>query len=56
MKHALITSVLLLVVFVALTLPAGDIDRARTIPTFAPGLGDYPKIEHDRLAARAGIA
>ncbi len=56
MKHALITSVLLLIVFVAFALPAGDIDRAQTIPTFAPGPGDYPTIEHDRLAARAGIA
>ena len=56
MKHALTTAVLLLVAFVVLTLPAGDIGRSQTVPTFAPGPGDYPTIEHDRLAARAGIA
>ena len=55
MKHALTTAVLLLVAFVVLTLPAGDIGRSHTVPTFAPGPGDYP-IEHDQLAARAESA
>jgi hypothetical protein len=54
MKRALTKSVLLLIVFAGFALPAGDIDRSRIPPMFAPGHGDYPLVGHERLAAWAG--